>query len=133
MNNVLFLTIENCSSHFFSEIPFLICSLWVSLCWFVVLLSVFVSLCGVVCNTKKGNLAFRAGACRKDLGRCRHLGWPQGVVLPILFGDERSDEVEMPQVLHEHPVRVHGKYRQAVSAKAGVCSLGSSSSSGGEN
>ena len=49
----------------------------------------------------------------------------------FLFGNKCVDEVEMPQVLYEHPFRVAREVDRDVSAKAGVCSSGSMSSSGG--
>ena len=57
-------------------------------------------------NTKQESLASCADAYRKDLGRCCYHRRPQGVVLQILFGNKCVDEVEMPQVLYEHPFRV---------------------------
>ena len=53
------------------------------------------------------------------------------MVLSLLLGNQRFDEMEMPQVPHQYSFWVQGKYR-AVSAKVGGCSSGSSSSSGGE-
>ena len=74
------------------------------------------------------------GACRKDLGRCRHHRWSQGSGSANYVRKRtwwtrwrcRRCRTNIPAGLQE-------KYRQAVSAIAGVCSSGSSSSSGGEN
>ena len=58
---------------------------------------------------------------------------PQGVDSQILLGNERVDEVEMPQVLHQHPVRVAGEVQDRQSLrKQGQFSSGSSSSCGEE-
>ena len=55
------------------------------------------------------------------------------MVLSLLLRDESMDKMEVSEVSDKHSVGVQGKYRQAVSVKAGRCPSKSFSSSGGEN
>ena len=83
-------------------------------------------------NADKKGMAVWPVASGESVRRGRFYRCPKRKVLSFPLRDERVDKMEVSRVCYI-PSVLQGKYRQAVSVKAGRCSWGSSSSSRGEN
>ena len=72
------------------------------------------------------------GQGRKGSGGSNHNRWQKGVDVQILFGVECVDKMSLQAMLSNVPASLYGKCKQAIAAKSGDWSTGSSGSGGEE-